>query len=916
MNPLPSVTDDLLAAYLKCPYKAHLKLRGAAGEQSEYKRLQARLTAEYRTAARQALLRARGLDTGPQTTPDLRNAIRGGATLVLDATLGDAGESCHLDALERAEGKAVGPGGVYAPVLFTPHERVARDDRLQLAFGAAILARIQGAQPESGRVIHGRQFKASRVELATLSGPVRDTVEQIRALGGSAAPPPMLLNRHCAECEFRRSCRAAAVEKDDLSLLRGLSPKDIAGLNRRGIFTVTQYAHTFRPGRLKRAAGTKGGRHDHALQALAVRDKKVYVARRHQLRDGKAQVYLDVEGRPDQGFYFLIGMALDDGAARRHLSFWADRAADERTIWNAFLGAIRGLGEDFVLYHYGSYETQFLKRMEERYGGDPETLARLGPRCVNVLSGIHARVYFPVYANDLKSIAGCLGFRWSASTASGLQAVLWRCDWEATGDASLKQRLLTYNQEDCSALAAVVAALRSFEDGAAPPDGRPGPPVAGVNEIEHQTHRKYGQSRFALPEFAGITKCAYFDYQRDRVLCRTSPAVKQSLRRRRRPAPTGWRVNQEVECEDVRVCPYCGSTVLDTSSRYRRCVIDLKPFRGGVKRWVTRYGVIRRRCRRCWKTFLPEAYRALPSKYGWGLYSWVVYASISLRQANDAVAESLYDLFGIPLPSGMVSRIRQHVVDHYQATYDGLLADLRKGPVVHADETRVGVKGPHGNGYVWVFASPDTAVYVYAPTRNGGTAQETLAGFKGVLVSDFYAAYDAVECPQQKCLVHLIRDLNDDLLHNPFDEELKGFAARFTAVLQPVIGTIDRFGLKRYHLGKHKRDVERYFTAEFRADYRSAVASHYRARMLKYRDKLFTFLDHDGVPWNNNNAENAVKLFAARRKVMGTLFTDAGIRGYLLLLSLYQTLRYRNLSFWRFLLSGETDIVAFSGRNR
>ena len=37
--------------------------------------------------------------------------------------------------------------------------------------------------------------------------------------------------------------------------------------------------------------------------------------------------------------------------------------------------------------------------------------------------------------------------------------------------------------------------------------------------------------------------------------------------------------------------------------------------------------------------------------------------------------------------------------------------------------------------------------------------------------------------------------------------------------------------------------------------------------------------------------ENAIKLFAARRKVMGTLFTQAGIRDYLLLLSLYQTLR-------------------------
>jgi hypothetical protein len=112
MNPSPSLTDDLLAAYLKCPYKAHLKLRGAAGEQSEYEQTQARIMAEYRTGARQALLRARGLETGDQPTPDLRDAIRGGATLVLNATLSDADECCHLDALERVSGKAGGPGGV------------------------------------------------------------------------------------------------------------------------------------------------------------------------------------------------------------------------------------------------------------------------------------------------------------------------------------------------------------------------------------------------------------------------------------------------------------------------------------------------------------------------------------------------------------------------------------------------------------------------------------------------------------------------------------------------------------------------------------------------------------------------------------------------------------------------------------
>ena len=42
--------------------------------------------------------------------------------------------------------------------------------------------------------------------------------------------------------------------------------------------------------------------------------------------------------------------------------------------------------------------------------------------------------------------------------------------------------------------------------------------------------------------------------------------------------------------------------------------------------------------------------------------------------------------------------------------------------------------------------------------------EDVLAGFEGVLVSDFYAGYDGVPCRQQKCLIHLMRDINEDLL--------------------------------------------------------------------------------------------------------------------------------------------------------
>ena len=41
---------------------------------------------------------------------------------------------------------------------------------------------------------------------------------------------------------------------------------------------------------------------------------------------------------------------------------------------------------------------------------------------------------------------------------------------------------------------------------------------------------------------------------------------------------------------------------------------------------------------------------------------------------------------------------------------------------------------------------------------------EMFRGFRGILVSDFYAAYDAIDCRQQRCLVHLMRDLDEEIM--------------------------------------------------------------------------------------------------------------------------------------------------------
>src|SRR5215471_16123754 len=97
---------------------------------------------------------------------------------------------------------------------------------------------------------------------------------------------------------------------------------------------------------------------------------------------------------------------------------------------------------------------------------------------------------------------------------------------EWPGDQALKQQLLTYNQEDCSALERVVDMLRSLGAEHHQPGAEPRPRIAGLQDIAGPYRHQFGTPQFALPEFARITKCAYFDYQRDKIICRTNPTVK------------------------------------------------------------------------------------------------------------------------------------------------------------------------------------------------------------------------------------------------------------------------------------------------------------------------------------------------------------------------------------------------------
>jgi hypothetical protein len=153
--------------------------------------------------------------------------------------------------------------------------------------------------------------------------------------------------------------------------------------------------------------------------------------------------------------------------------------------------------------------------------------------------------------------------------------------------------------------------------------------------------------------------------------------------------------------------------------------------------------------------------------------------------------------------------------------------------------------------------------------------------------------------------------MNDDLRKNPFDIKYKQVLKDFSKLLQSIIITVDKYGLKRRHLGKHKKDVEKYIVSLLGYHTDSEVVTKYQKRFKKYRDKLFTFLDYDGIPWNNNNAEHAIKFFATYRKITDGCFSENGIRKYLILLSIYQTCQYKGIDFMSFLRSKKTDLYNY-----
>src|SRR6185437_3170412 len=254
-----------------------------------------------------------------------------------------------------------------------------------------------------------------------------------------------------------------------------------------------------------------------------------------------------------------------------------------------------------------------------------------------------------------------------------------------------KQRLLTYNAEDCAALRRVVEHVEAigvnFDRGG---DAGEGP--SSVERVRAAKRggdfHKWGHTSFLLPEFETISKCAWFDYQREKIV------LRKTKRATTRPAGRRQKVKQPRPNRRVVVgsnrCPACKGRHLSKIGQHmhRKRVFDLKVSEGGVRRVVTEYRAARYRCLDCGSCFLPRRYKKV-RRFQHTLQSWAMYQHVANRTTFENLSGIFKECFGLTIRTPELHRFKAELVRRYQATYRSLLKKIVAGNLLHADETGV-----------------------------------------------------------------------------------------------------------------------------------------------------------------------------------------------------------------------------------
>src|SRR5262249_2006400 len=357
----------------------------------------------------------------------------------------------------------------------------------------------------------------------------------------------------------------------------------------------------------------------------------------------------------------------------------------------------------------------------------------------------------------------------------------------------------------------------------------------------------------------------------------------------------------EVVEHRAPVCAACQAPLdatADLVGMERRQVQDLPP----VRLRVTEHRALHVRCPHCAQVnvgvFPAEA--ASRAQYGPRLRALAVYLGEQQLVPYARVRELLADLLGAHLSVGTLIRWVAQGAEVLRPVEVAIKAALLRAPMLHSDET--GVRRAGKLAWAHVASTARLTHYAIHPKR-GREATEAigiLPAYRGVSVHDGLRSYRAYrQCRHALCHIHHLRELTflEEQYHQAWAKELKGLLLAMKAAVDQA----------------RTRGDTRLLTGErdaFRARYDELMVAGLAANPLPQRqpgqkgrlkqspprnllerlwlgqEAVLAFLDDFTIPFDNNQAEQDLRMLKVQQKIAGSFRAESGaeafarIRGY------------------------------------
>ncbi len=365
------------------------------------------------------------------------------------------------------------------------------------------------------------------------------------------------------------------------------------------------------------------------------------------------------------------------------------------------------------------------------------------------------------------------------------------------------------------------------------------------------------------------------------------PGAKKGHAPARRETPE--RIDRR-EDHRLEACPDCGGPLQRcTRSRPRKIEDILEDLRTEV----VEHTIHRDYCPTCRKHVEPVVPDALPkAAMGHRIMALTGWLHYGLGVTISQVIALLGHLLQTRLSAGGLMAMWTRLALILEPWYEQLGHQARASAVLHADETGCRVNGQ--TWWLWCFANGQVCYYVIDRSRGSPALEKFFVSeFDGVLITDFWAAYNAVNAAERQCcLVHLLRELEKVDQRNE-SAEWQAFAKKLRRLIGDGIRLRKRqdYTPQRYASRVHR--IDQRLMALARAEYADTDASRLGKRLLRHADQLFTFLDYPDVAFENNFAERMIRPAVIIRKTCQGNRSEKAAAVQAMLMSIYLTLKLR-----------------------